>query len=133
MSRPTIEEWLQRYYPTEACETQKSEALEHSIRKWEGLLHENLPESFEAPVEIDAETCALCYHYMEEDSEKFNGAAAQLGFDSNCEKCPLFKVRNGTRCDTEMEHETFSPYIQYLEDGDPMPMIAWLKKAREIK
>ena len=133
MSRPTVEEWLQRYYPKEACETLKEDALEHSIRKWEGLLHENLPDGFEPPVEVDAETCALCYHYTEEYPEEPPVASGDnwIEFERDCLECPLCKVRGNVRCYQDLPNE-LSPFQAYNLLGDPEPMLEWLKKAKEI-
>jgi hypothetical protein len=134
MNRPTHDEWLEKYYPKEACYTTKEEALEHSIRKWEGLLFENLPGDFELPVEIDAETCALCYHYMDDSADIPPTTEEEyvIYLERGCGECPLFKVRGDVRCDNTMEDEISPPYISYFENGNPAPMIDWLKKARQV-
>lgn len=135
MTRPTHAEWLEKYYPKEACYTTKEEALEHSIRKWEGLLHENLPEDLIAPVDIDAETCALCYHYMDESSKALPHITVEeyeASLVGDCGECPLFKVRGEVCCDNRMADEKSSPYLLYSKNGDPGPMIGWLKKARQV-
>lgn len=69
MSRET---WIQEFYPTPADSVPENHAVEHSLRKWRGLLPENLERhdvsfrdfahSSNAPL-VSAGACALCFHY----------------------------------------------------------------------
>lgn len=142
----SLESWKQEFYPMKANQTSVDDALDHSIRKWEGLQPENLAKhgvhlwrqysaGFYRVVEIgqeghpehdrvriDASTCALCIHF-DYDSGSLNG----------CGDCPLGQVR-GVPCTerTEAEENRISPWGSFLQCGDPQPMLVQLRRAKDM-
>ena len=84
----SIETWKDEFYPTDAAEAIDSplEAAEHSLRKWTGMLPENLKKHSitfdDMMVEdfMDSNTCALCEY--DDDRRLLIGA-------SSCSCCPL--------------------------------------------
>jgi hypothetical protein len=69
-------------------------------------------------LDIDCDTCALCYHYIVDDDSD----------DSDCRLCPLYKARGGTRCD-DNGADKLSPYTAWGKDLNPEPMIRLIRKA----
>jgi hypothetical protein len=131
----SLETWKIEFYPVEAQDVPVKQALDHSIRKWEGLRRENLVRHecharggvFCSPyvasgdddkLEIDADTCALCTHHYTE---------------RNCPSCPLSLVRGGVRCDRVMDDEAPHPYAAFLDLKDPEPMLKWLYAAKKVQ
>ncbi len=129
--------WLKEFYPKPADKTTKKEAIQHSVKKWEGLLPDNLKKHNvtmnidEVSVqdargkeflEVDQVTCSLCHHYFKVKSQ-----------GHSCNQCPLFKVRNSVACCDEgyynQREEKDSPYGIMVEKGNPRPMLKWLRKA----
>lgn len=125
----SLETWINEFYPQDAVEFRVDsslndmDAIEHSIKKWEGLLQENLEkhcvvyrrnqnivtdmESSGAHIFISSGSCALCVvHY------------------SKCSACPL-GISYGKPCDCGRN----SPYRHFRATKDPEPMINELKKA----
>ena len=121
----SLKSWRAEFYPEVAGSVPKERALQHSLRKWEGLRRENLEKHGGRlgggngvvfgnwTLQVNAATCSLCVHHL--------AAAASV---PACESCPLFKVR-GRSCDTGAGH----PYGAFVWDGDPEPMIALIKQA----
>lgn len=128
----SLETWKQEFYPINAREVSKDDAIQHSLTKWRGLRPEalarhgvvmkgksvaeagNEERSLDA-IFIDAHTCALCHHYE--------------GAYGECLECPLFN-HLGERCD---EYEA-SPYKRFSLYNNPEPMIKALEatlKAQE--
>lgn len=109
----SMKSWMEEFYPVEADEVSEADALEHSHRKWTGLLPENLKKHDVAPEEfyrslalsdgehtflIDSSTCALCrVHKLK------------------CLRCPLIN------CRTE--------FVAWAETYDPVPMIDLIEQA----
>lgn len=136
----SLKTWKKEFYPIDADETTKKEAAAHSLRKWKGLTKENLRKHglyrdmttlreagregaspYDADGEltffpIDADTCALCNHFMFVDD----------GDESTtlCAACPLAKVLGGKPCDKGPS----SPYMTYEHSGRPAKMINALEK-----
>jgi hypothetical protein len=127
----SIETWKKEFYPISADSTQIKtdlQAINHSIKKWEGLRSENLERhglktSYESIMDsssseasdfrIDGNSCALCTkHYRK------------------CRECPLHISRDSNDCDTGAEDEDMSPYLDFTDNKDPEPMIFWLIKAK---
>lgn len=123
----SLKTWKKEFYPK--APTKKMtvrEALEHSIRKWEGLRPENLErhevlrskyywladEANMDTFDINADSCALCKKFYLMDYE--------------CTDCPLYQ-QLGKRCDANDR----SPYVIWRTKGNPEPMIKALKKALE--
>ena len=126
----SLQTWEEEFYPEsaeEAAERGEAAAVEHSLRKWEGLKEENraqhgleaysrsIVESAEPAkyLEIDEGTCALCQMRV------------------GCSPCPLYKARDGSACDRRRFDEVKAPWNSWTDDRDPEPMIFWLKKAKE--
>lgn len=114
-----INGWIKEFYPVEASEVSKKNALLHSLRKWRGLTKENLSKHglSSSPIPIDSGSCALCYYYINDE----------------CKKCPLYILRNGISCDELTEDETNSPYGYFLDEKDPTLMIDLLEEASKTK
>lgn len=90
----SLKSWLDEFYPISASEVSKEDALEHSIRKWKGLLPVNLakhkvayqweevqPRDKEERIHsflIGSSSCALCQHWYDDES--------------GCPECPLVKA-----------------------------------------
>lgn len=105
-------------------------ALQHSIRKWKGLLPKNLKkhgvynfypgveerdEHIGPSLEFSSQNCALCRIYYEPKN-----AGWDPGWDPGCERCPIYKLR-GRSCHLEWkkahdEHpDSCLPMIKLLE------------------
>lgn len=105
----TAKEWLEKYYPVKpnSLMTQE-EALNHSLKKWEGLdcstlseyrltkMANTIYEGDKKVISINGETCALCVLYYD--------TTTQDGEYDICGECPL-RIKTGFVCD-----DTFSPY-----------------------
>lgn len=102
------------------------EAIEHSIRKWTGMLPKNLETHGveiwgrdlvartktglgTTTLTIDSQSCALCALYYD---------------DGLCSDCPLYKSLGDTKCDAEG-----APFVMWLNTDDVKPMIKSLKEA----
>lgn len=127
--------WLKEFYPKPANKTKKSEAVQRSIKKWEGLQKTHLKRhkvyhcdgtvidevSDIGVIEVDAESCSLCFHYFKACNK------------NSCRTCPLYKVRdNVSCCDARADEgadEGYSPLDAMIDDDNPKPMLKWLKKA----
>lgn len=125
--------WKAEFYPIEAMHVEKKDAVDHSLRKWEGMREENLKkhnvkvnygdlqdiENDRDRLVISSSSCALCQHYSRTYA---------------CPKCPLYEVRGLVRCDhltgTELL-DSDSPWHTWVLNTEPLPMIDWLKKAKK--
>lgn len=133
----SIQTWLEKYIPVPADDSSIKtwlQATQHAIRKWEGLRYVNLfkegmrkctycsiiDSSQGVKLTIGYDCCALCQ--MVESKGKLSGNG-YLG----CDKCPLYRVR-GTECDSRRRDEEISPWVAFTRDGDPEPMLFWLRK-----
>lgn len=124
----SLKTWKAEFYPTEASTTKKEEAIDHSLRKWLGLRKAALkshgvhlkydelssPPGYESFV-IDGRSCALCVHYFDDTAS----------MAATCTTCPLSIVNDGKSCD-----HSRGPYVAFLANGNPIPMINLLKKAK---
>jgi hypothetical protein len=148
----SLETWKAEFYPIKARETHRSDAIDHSLQKWLGLLPENLAKhhvtlvagevvdifvDLDNPstrgVFIDGDSCSLCHHYMDHDFDEEEGE-----YESHCHDCPLYQARGGVACDDETsgewESEQPSPWHSFTRaknKNDPKPMIHWLTKTKE--
>lgn len=130
-----LEAWKKEYYPTSAskCKTQ-FEAVEHSMRKWEGLLKKNLKRFgllkdgrriLEIPrvdggiFNVDVETCALC--------------CVSKYTRYGCGRCPLYDVRGGVECDRpgDCDRSQISPHFEFVKYGNASSMLRWLRKTKK--
>lgn len=118
----SIETWKKEFYPVRATSRMsKKAAIEHSIKKWEGLLPENLKKhevvidvcgdvhDDEINFEICDESCALCQKYVHE----------------RCIKCPLYE-KLGFGCG-KGAIEDGDGWVYYMEEGDPELMLKNLR------
>lgn len=128
----SITTWEKEFYPKESKKTTVAESVEHSIRKWEGLLQKNLKkhglyrdgmdvfdeETGNYVFEASSKTCSLCHHFLNE--KEF--------YEKCCLSCPLFKA-TGKICDVTKGNQ----WEQIVHKGkSPMIMINALKKARKF-
>ena len=122
--------WCEEFYPVEAqaATESDSEALRHSLLKWQGLRPENLAKhdlmaghfgaiqdltSFDPPLlYVDGSSCALCQRYPRD-----------------CSRCPLTKANDGTPCTGSKGLLQLSPWRHFLLHKDPEPMIALIERA----
>lgn len=127
----SLKTWMKEFYPILAYRCSKKQALEHSLRKWEGALKKNLKKhcvryalwSIEEPdaglyfesLRFISDTCALCNHYE----------TNELSDADSCMQCPLRKM-TGAPCDFDEE----APWRK--SKNDPMPMIRALRKAIKL-
>lgn len=118
----SLKSWKKEFYKRPADRTSKKFALQHSIRKWTGLLKKNLRKhnvSLEYKLLIDdndsslcinSRTCALCEHFLRPYS---------------CPDCPI------------SWEECRSKYSTFRIKGSALPMLNLLKAAlrtgKEIK
>lgn len=121
-SNPNPEGWLKEFYPVDASNVPKSEAVAHSLQKWRGLRPEALVKYGLdcAPIPIDGDSCALCEHYLDPE-----------GYAENfCKTCPL-KLALGRFCDAGNR----APWQAWAYLENPEPMIEALEEtlAREVK
>lgn len=120
----SIKTWKAAYYPKPANKTTEEEALDHSIRKWEGLRKKDLKKHDgdhirlqihfkDGSVRIDASTCSLCHHYFWTE-----------GTDVACVACPIFRA-NGRTCSDE-----YSKAASF--DLKITPMLRLLRKTKKL-
>lgn len=123
----SIKIWMKKAYPVTASETTPDEATPHSLLKWRNARADVLRKhdlKLEAGTIVDADghsfsfnssTCALCFHYLEED----------MGYGNDCTDCPL-QQSLGRPC-YEPDARGISPYNMFYTFNDPEPMIAALE------
>lgn len=122
----SLETWKAEFYPIEARKVPVEDAVQHSLNKWRGLTKENLDkheltlDEYSVLIDdednefgVDAYSCALCQKYR------------------YCDGCPLANVL-GRSCDNEDDGE-HSPYGLFVEEGNPLPMIAALERAAALE
>jgi hypothetical protein len=127
----SIKSWKAEFFPTKPKKSMTwAEAIEHSIRKWEGLTEENIEKhgitlsSYnkemrygKSEFEVGSNNCALCLKSTEEIYEDI--------FSTNCDLCPILKD-TGRTCD----YGIGSPWFKWIDTQDPKPMLKVLKKLR---
>lgn len=132
----SLETWKAEFYPVEAEEVSPTDAVAHSLRKWEGLREENLARHGvevirrHGPVGItdigradflgiNTNSCSLC----------------QLYYDQNCAECPLYESRENFPCWEETEEEQRqgvpSPWHAWMQAATPEPMLSALRLAQD--
>lgn len=113
--------WKKEFYRTPADKVSERNALEHSIKKWIGLLPKNrkkhnvrlgryiLSDIKNNILHINGGSCALCVCYVDD-----------------CAVCPLSTVGNA---------RTIAPchdeYLDAIDNGKVTPMIRLLRKAKK--
>lgn len=131
----SFETWMDEFYPVDAVDVPKNEAVAHSLRKWRGLTQENLEKhgvtldgrvvrepythDLMRSLWIDGYSCALCIYYHPVPGE--------------CSSCPLYQYL-GYSCDTyDYPENRIGPYAQWSGGrfSDPLPMIEALEACLE--
>ncbi len=121
--------WKEEFYPVKpSLKMTKVQAIEHSLKKWEGLTRTNLKKhglyitkyghNLSDDIEnfiISSDSCALCHKYLYEQPE---------GNPEDCAVCPLYATL-GKGCGDGDEND---PYTYWSKGCDPKPMIKALKK-----
>jgi hypothetical protein len=126
----SLKSWKNEFYKTKANDNIETTilALEHSIKKWKGMLPENLAKhemafydgnirETELPreeFEISMATCSLCHKFFYTHG--------------NCRKCPL-KVHFKLEC----HDESREPFYVWMQTGNPIPMIETLEKCLALE
>lgn len=121
--------WIEEFYPVEAEQAAGSdaEALQHSLKKWQGLRPENLGKhgvirgpfttlhaagSEDPLIYVDGSSCALCKRY-----------------EAGCKPCPLYAANGGRTCAESGPLENVSAWGAYVRYGSPERMIALIERA----
>jgi hypothetical protein len=119
----SIETWKKEFYPVEANQVSKQDAIAHSLKKWTGATKDNIQKhgveraGYLLFDDRDAfgfggETCALCVHHAHKHQDSADP----------CRTCPI--VRSGGKACGERG----SAYGHFLFFG-PRDMIRVLMKA----
>lgn len=109
--------WKAEFYPTDAIDTRRDEAIQHTLRKWKGTQPENL-----AKHEMEKAKYAEIIGLTEEDHFYFGSGSCALCVHYNCSDCPLQQHTNYT-CS-----EPGSQYKRWVLENDPEPMIKALEE-----
>ena len=153
----SMRKWMEKFYPTPASQIPREEAIDHSIRKWEGLTKSNRKRfnirainwhdqhvagsmlfSTDSPADdpdltISWSSCALCNAFG--NKQAIGNHPAINWHDQHarfCMGCPLALSRGGVPCDVLAKGETASPWAKWIGDNDPRPMIVALKRAKRM-
>jgi hypothetical protein len=120
----SLKSWKREFYSTPAAQIKYGlPAIKHSIKKWRGLLCENLKKHELNQIKdnigdndlgpvffFSSDTCALCQT------------------SPDCEGCPIL-VTQGYKCDrTEYSDGVEGEYWKGIEDENPKPMIKLLER-----
>ena len=113
--------WKKEFYPVTASAAAKYSwlrAIDHSLRKWTGLLPKNLKkhgahinawgdieDDTNAELTIDENSCSLC-------------AKADVRGSKNCARCPIL-INVGVKCT--------DAFREFMYTQDPKPMIKLLE------
>lgn len=112
------ESWLAEFYPESAEEPKTAKAAtEHALRKWNGLLRENLIRHECAMNERNSRVCENGYEVLIVDGATC-ALCAWLGH-TTCVGCPISEC-TGDECNTE--------FMTFRKTGNPKPMIELLEK-----
>lgn len=125
----SIKSWEKQFYPNDIEDKCTNlEAVQHSLKKWRGLvpvelkkhglttsIYHGVADEVGNRFPIDSTSCALCYKHDQV---------------SGCRTCPLTRIR-GVRCDKARKDEQLSPWSQWTIRQQPGPMIMWLKRAEQ--
>ena len=132
----SLERWKREYYPINASEFEDKtllEAVEHSLKKWEGLSEEVVEEYNLSFTCVSAGKVA----YSKLEGMPINGSTCSLCvkqssriYYTGCNGCALYVSLGGVSCsDDSLEP---SPYRKMMESGDPTSMIEALRKTVEM-
>ena len=133
----SLESWKAEFDSVPARDVPREEAVAHSLRKWQGLLLTNLERHdvyspggsllvrdrcSDDAFGIDADSCALCTHYLRGNS--FGPGRER----ARCVDCPLHRALG---CDCDLGDR--SPWRQHCRDGCAQPMIDALEQAALVE
>lgn len=148
----SIESWKKEFYPVEASEfygetrTIRSvlAAVDHSIRKWEGIRPANLKkhglehtpygaviesgdraDELCTRIELCSETCSLCQMFSSWECDQ---RSHESSIGNTCSACPLSLVNQECCTDVDNAYDI----VMFNDEGNNSvePMIRALKKAR---
>lgn len=126
----SLASWKREFYPITAIQAAKTKdpgaIVEHSIRKWEGALPENLRKHGLRKMGIDPEISEVSGKRFPINFESCSLCRAYLSRRSACRECPIYLMRG---------HVCAAEYGRWNATGDPKPMLrllrrtlAWVKK-----
>lgn len=132
--------WKEEFYPIPAdkAEGDVLTAVDHSLKKWEGLRADNMKRhgcyaagswisddpldvSDDGTMLLNSATCALC---------KYKNS---LNDDGGCNKCPI-TLATGRPCDdlyADDDEAAVIPWDEWTARQNPEPMIAVLETTRK--
>lgn len=113
----SINSWKAEFYPTDAVDTRRDEAIQHTLRKWKGTQSENL-----AKHEMEKAKYAEIIGLTEEDHFYFGSGSCALCVHYTCSDCPLQQHTNYTCSDPG------SQYKRWVLENNPEPMIKALEE-----
>lgn len=158
----SLTSWINEFYPVQAedCPTDNVAMLEHAILKWRGALPENLKKHnmvFVGPVTIEeyeptkqgsaeasgggpteepdpaggsfyynTQSCALCGEYRKDVVPEEDEDVDLI--EPDCEGCPLYDLQGYSCC-----YAPKDPYYEFMETGNPKPMINALIQCLQIE
>lgn len=116
----SFETWKEEFYPIPAKEVLPEQAVAHSLKKWQGLLSENLTKH---NVRIGQHYCS---NYVTDDKDprwalSINGDSCALCATRTCWQCEIFKETDETCNDED------SAYAVFCNTSDPRPMVKLLE------
>lgn len=132
----SLKSWMKEFYPKPAALVAKQDAIDHSLRKWEGLTKKSLAKhnvelsddrigvvGMNGEVfELYGGTCALCAHH----------AYPSHRAEDRCKGCPLFQLRSKP-CDVpDSDEKSRAPWASFTINKNPNPMIRLLRKAKKV-
>lgn len=141
----SLKTWKKEFYPVSAeafanDATDTIGLLEHSLKKWQGAIQENLEKH---KVYLDPDADAIVDKsvgpdpYFPDLSEDqilyFNGMTCALCHAYTfCKGCPLYEIRNNTNCNRHnfdlLKHKP-GAFSIFISESDVYPMIALLEDA----
>lgn len=142
-----VQLWLDTYYPITADRmygvigNNNLLLLQAAIRKWKGLDEETLAAhgirrsryklmythaktgKSCTLLKINCSSCTLCQAYV-----------YAVAYETNeCVECPLYQIRDNTRCDernsTVCDDDYYAPYEKWLDTGETEAMLKYLTQA----
>lgn len=134
----SLKTWKKEFYPKNPSKRMtKLEAVQHSLRKWQGITEKNLGKhnvwgnttlydgESDDELDLDAKSCALCVKYYPKEESILDNLP--------CVGCPLFQAL-GHRCDVGENSwgNIKFPFSYYVVNGDSQPMIRALKKTLKM-
>ena len=134
----SMQSWKEEFYPIEAEEVPEELALDHSIKKWEGLQTANLIKHSvimegiklknDAPYTnpydiliISASSCALCMHHHND-----------FGTQQTCKTCPIRTVSESQNVVFGVNTEPcLAEYLEATKHYNTVPMLQLLQQTKK--